>query len=200
MGVSIGCFRRKIVGKTLLVALFLITILNSSDGQQSIREGEVPRPIERIYLGGNFGIQIGTFTYIELSPVIGYWLLPRLSIATGPSFKYYKDPYGSSDVWGGKGYTRFVFVNDLGNLLRVGWGTSLFFHAEYEALSFKSEYLGIVDGSQRKTIDTGLAGVGFGQPVGQKGNINFTLLWTVYDSGYQIYSNPEYRIEFNFRF
>lgn len=191
-------YRFNILRTILLLGLLFCTF--SLSGQDVRKRGEAPPPRERIYMGGSFGLQLGTYTYIEVSPVIGYWILPRISVAAGPAYKYYKDPYGFSDVWGGKGYTRLVFINDLSNILPMGFGTSVYLHAEYEVLSFRSDYLGISNGNQRILIDTGLAGAGISQPVGSRGRINFTVLFTVYDSGYQIYNNPEYRIEFSFGF
>jgi len=178
--------------------LTAISILHGQD--RSGNRGAAPPLRERLYVGGNFGLQFGTFTYVEISPIIGLWVMPRLSVAAGPTFKYYKDAYSDSDVWGGKAYTRFVVINDLSNVIPVGLGTSIYLHGEFEILSFKSDYLGVSNGSERTNIDTGLAGAGFSQPVGGRGRINFAILWVVYDSGYQIYNNPEYRLEFTFGF
>lgn len=191
-------------GGVFVLMLVSQVFISAIYGQDLVRVEEspvnAPTPSERIYAGGNFGLQFGTFAYVEVAPVMGYWLLPRLAIAAGPTFKYYKDLYGSTDVWGGKGYVRFVFVNDLSNFIPVGWATSLYLHAEYEALNFKTDYLGISNGDPRITISSGLVGAGISQPISSRGSVNFTLLWPVYDSGYKIYNNLEYRVEFNFRF
>jgi hypothetical protein len=167
---------------------------------QENRRSPAPAPAERIFLGGNFGLQLGTYAYLEFSPVAGYWLAPRISVAAGPSFKYYKDPYGSSDVWGWKGYTRFAIINDLSNIIPSALGISFYLHGEFESLSFKTSYLGIQSDAQRQQVNTAFAGAGMSQPLGSRGNINFTLLWVVDDGGFMIYNNPEYRIEFVFRF
>lgn len=168
-------------------------------GQEN-RRTPAPAPSERVFIGGNFGLQLGTYAYLEFSPVAGYWLTPRISVAAGPSFKYYSDPYGSSDVWGWKGYTRFAIINDLSNIIPSALGISFYLHGEYESLSFKTAYLGIQSDSPRQQINTVFAGAGISQPVGSRGSINLTLLWVVDDGGYMIYNNPEYRIEFVFRF
>jgi len=190
--------RGLVLPRSLLVSLFMFATLSILSGQDRPARKDAPSPHDRIFVGGNFGLQFGTFTYIEISPVIGYWLAPRLSVAAGPTFKYYKDPYGDSDVWGGKGYARFIVVNDLNNLIPIGMGTSIFLHGEYESLSFKSEYLGVQSVAARINVNTALVGGGFSQPVGGRGRINFAILWVVYDSGYQIYNNPVYRLEFTF--
>jgi hypothetical protein len=184
-----------------IVLLILVTEAATYDiNAQENRRSPAPAPSERVYMGGNFGLQLGTYAYLEFSPVAGYWLAPRISVAAGPSFKYYKDPYGSSDVWGWKGYTRFAIISDLSNIIPSALGISFYLHGEYESLSFKTSYLGIQSDSPRHQVNTAFAGAGMSQPLGSRGNINLTLLWVVDDGGYRIYNNPEYRIEFVFRF
>lgn len=182
------------------ICLLLLLVLpnNKISGQRRIKS-PAPPPAERVYLGGNIGLQFGTYTYLEFSPVVGYWLAPRLSMAVGPSFKYYKDPYGSTDVWGGKAYTRFAVINDLSNIIPSAWGISIYLHGEYEMLSFRPDYLNVQTMEPRIVVNTILAGAGLSQPMGNRGNVSFTLLWVVDNGGYQIYTNPEYRIELTFR-
>lgn len=189
-------------GSCYFYIFFLLGLLifsNDNISAQGRVKSPAPPPAERIFLGGNLGLQLGTYTYLEVSPVIGYWLAPRLSMAAGPSFKYYKDPYGSTDVWGGKAYTRFSVVNDLSNIIPSAWGLSVYLHGEYEMLSFRPDYLGIQTTKSRTFVNTALAGGGISQPMGNRGNISFTLLWVIDNGGYQIYTNPEYRVELTFR-
>ncbi|MCA1757464.1 MAG: hypothetical protein LC649_08410 [Bacteroidales bacterium] len=190
-------------GLSALKIVMLLVIATASTREvcaQETRRSTAPAPSERIFLGGSFGLQFGTYAYLEFSPVVGYWLAPRISVAAGPSFKYYKDPYGSSDVWGWKGYTRFAIINDLSNIIPSALGISFYLHGEYESLSFRTSYLGIQSDAPRQQVNTVFAGAGMSQPLGSRGNINLTLLWVVDDGGYMIYNNPEYRIEFVFRF
>ncbi len=51
-------------------------------------KGEVPPLKERLFYGGSLGLQFGTVTDIDISPIIGLWLLPRLNIAAGPKYRY----------------------------------------------------------------------------------------------------------------
>lgn len=194
-------FKRLNFSALRIITLLLITIASTYEiCAQENRRSPAPAPAERIFLGGNFGLQLGTYAYLEFSPVAGYWLAPRISVAAGPSFKYYKDPYGSSDVWGWKAYTRFAIINDLSNIIPSALGISFYLHGEYESLSFKTSYLGIQSDAPRQQVNTAFAGAGMSQPLGSRGNINLTLLWVVDDGGFMIYNNPEYRIEFVFRF
>jgi len=66
-------------------ALLIITLLLSTKAlaQYEQQNSYTPPLKERILYGGNFSLQLGTYTYIDVSPVVGIWLLPRLAVAAG---------------------------------------------------------------------------------------------------------------------
>lgn len=179
----------------MLILCFFGPVLN---GQQVSGRKAAPPIRERIFFGGNFGLQIGTYTYIETSPMVGFWLLPRVAVAAGPSFKYIKDPFGDTDVWGGKSFVRLIVVNEIGKFIPIGLQTSLYLHSEYEGLSYRSDFFSNSYDKERVYIESVLAGVGISQKIGKRGAINFSILWLLNDPGYQIYDNPEFRVGFNF--
>jgi len=86
----------------MIRSLFLATALVISQAlfSQDV-VNETPPLSERIFLGGSFGLQFGTVTNIQVAPVLGVWLLPRLNVAAGPSFQYYKDSFGNTLIYGG---------------------------------------------------------------------------------------------------
>ena len=45
---------------------------------------------DRLYFGGNFGLQFGSFTHIEASPVVGYMVNQDLSFGTGAIYQYFR--------------------------------------------------------------------------------------------------------------
>ncbi len=182
----------------ILYILILCCFTPALSGQQVSGGKGAPPVRERIFFGGNFGLQIGTYTYIEASPMVGLWLLPRIAVAAGPSYKYIKDPFGDTDVWGGKSFLRMVVVNDISKLIPIGLQTSLYFHSEYEGLSYQSDFFINGHDSERLYIESLLAGVGISQKIGRRGAINFSVLWVLNESEYQIYDNPEFRIGFTF--
>jgi hypothetical protein len=192
---SIVAFRGRFYN-TILFSLFLFVSFSSAFGQP-VRQ-QAPPLRERLFFGGNLGLQFGTITNINVSPVIGLWVLPRIAVAAGPEYTYYKDPYYSTDIFGGKVYSEFVLIQDLNNILPVGIHMGLFFHAEYESLSLESAVWNPNLPSTRFQINTTLIGGGISQQLGRRSSMNFILLWVVNDSGYSYYSNPEVRISFNF--
>ena len=189
---------RKIL--TFVILTFLSSIIS---GQESRRE--VPPLKDRLFYGGNFSLQLGTVTDIEVSPVIGLWVLPKLAVAIGPSYSYYryKDPYDKSitktDIFGGRSYVQFVVLRDLDKFIPLGIHTSFFLHLEDEMLSLDTYFWkNITLPPKRFLINTVLSGVGISQQIGTRSSLNFMVLWTLNDSGYEIYSNPEIRIGFVF--
>lgn len=183
--------------KPVLFVLILIFAFTSAYGQK--KEKDIPPFRERLFFGGNFGLQFGTITDIQFSPVIGFWVLPRLGVAAGPNYRFYKYRNDRTDIFGGRAYMQFIFLQDLNSIIPLGVHTSLFLHGEYEALSLQSSFWKLTpDTSERFMINTFLAGAGFSQQLGRRSALYFTFLWPLNDSGYGVYSNPEIRVGFTF--
>jgi|WetSurSiteA1Bulk_404760.scaffolds.fasta_scaffold00935_8 hypothetical protein len=180
----------------LMIVLLLVSV-SAVSGQQ-VRQ-EKPPLRERLFFGGNVGLMFGSYTNIDISPIVGLWVLPRLAVGAGPDFRYYKDPYGSTTIYGGKVYTEIVFLQDLNNILPLGIHLGLFLHGEYEGLSLESAFFKNPPyESERFMLNTFLAGGGIRQMLGPRSAMNITFLWAFDDSGYGIYGNPEIRISFMF--
>lgn len=185
------------IRNTVLLVIFLLGSYRSSCGQE--RSREVPPLKDRLFYGGNFSLQFGTYTDIEVSPVIGLWVLPRVGIAVGPDFQYYKFYTSSTVIYGGKSYMEVLFLQDLDNVIPLGIHLGLFLHIEYEALSLESAaFKSPPYESERFITHTFLAGGGIRQQIGQRSSLNLTFLWTLNDKGYNIYGNPEIRVSFMF--
>jgi hypothetical protein len=72
-------------------------------------------------------------------------------------------------------------------------------HAEDELLSLQSSVWKYPPyTSDRFFVNTALGGVGISQPLGRRASMNFLVLWALNDSNYDLYSDPEFRISFNF--
>ncbi len=187
-------------GKIQVISLILILFISSLSavcGQE--KRKEVPPFKDRLFYGGSFGLQFGTFTDISVSPVVGLWVLPRLNVAIGPDFRYVKFPDFHTTIFGGKIYTELVFVEDFNNIIPLGMHLGLFLHAEDEVLSLESAAFQLTPhNSDRFVISTVLLGGGIRQQLGLKSSLNFTFLWAINNSDYGIYSNPEIRVSFFF--
>jgi len=161
---------------------------------------EAPPFKERLFFGGNFGLMFGTITDIQVSPVIGYWLLPRVAVAVGPDYRYIKNVDIATSLYGGKGYLQLVVIQDLNSFIPLGVHTGIFLHAEDELLSLKTSFWKAppYPDSDRFYVNTVLAGGGISQQIGRRASLNFMILWPLNDSVYEIYSKPELRISFSF--
>jgi hypothetical protein len=187
----------RMIRKLSLITIMLFISFSTIYCQQTRKD--VPPLKDRLFFGGSFGLQFGTITDIQLSPIIGLWVLPRLGIAAGPNFRFYKYHYDRTNIYGGRSYLQFIFLQDLNSIIPFGVHTSLFFHIEYEALSLQSSFWKMPPyTAERFMISTVLAGGGFSQQIGRRSSLNFMLLWALNDSGYGIYSNPEIRVGFVF--
>jgi hypothetical protein len=185
-----------IIQKLLTFVMFLF-LFSTSSGQRS--RDEIPPLKERLFYGGNFSLQIGTITNIDISPIIGLWVLPKLAVAIGPTYIFYKDNISKTDIFGGRSYIQYVLLRDIDKFIPLGIHTSVFLHLEDEMLSLDSEFWGKNSvTTSRFLMNRVLSGAGLSQQVGERLSFNFMVLWALTDSGSEIYSNPEIRIGFVF--
>lgn len=182
----------------IMIACLLITI-SAVAQEYGTRVPEDNPPVrQRLFFGGSFGLQFGTITNIEVSPLVGFWLLPRVAVGAGPSFQYYKDPYGSTAIYGGRAMLQLTLIQDLNNIIPLGLNTGIFVTGSYEALSLeKSFFLDPLE-SGRLYYGSFLAGAGISQPTGSRSSMNIIFLWSVTGNDYGIYDTPEIRLEFYF--
>lgn len=139
---------------------------------------------DHLFTGGNFGLQFGTVTLVDISPVIGYKITPKFSAAIGVTYTYYKDeryvPAFVQNIYGARLIGRyFIFDN-------------LFVHAECEGLNSKWDYY-----QKPFTIINVLGGAGYRQAVTDNLYFDAMLLWNFTPSVYTPYNNPIIRIGFN---
>jgi hypothetical protein len=183
--------------RTIFTVLIIFSFF-SEISAQTIKD-EAPPLRERLFYGGNFGLQFGTITDIQVSPVIGLWVLPRLAVAVGPDYMFYKYLGEHTNIYGGKAYLQFVVVKDISSFLPFGANTGIFLHLENELLSLESSFWKDPPYSSRRFyLNTVLAGGGISQQIGKRSSMNIAVLWALNDSPYAIYGNPEIRISFGF--
>jgi hypothetical protein len=194
------------LGTIVLIMLFVLTSFSMISGQNAKEDqfpfdqkdnNGIPSFKDRLFYGGNLGLQFGTITDIQVSPVIGYWLLPRVAVAIGPTYRYYKDPSAETAIWGAKAYVQLAVIQDLSSVIPLGSHTGIFLHAEDELLSLNSYFWKWPNPftSERFYLNTVLVGGGISQHLGRRSALNFMVLWPL-DNPYSLYSNPEIRISF----
>ncbi|MDR2848036.1 MAG: hypothetical protein LBV39_02920, partial [Bacteroidales bacterium] len=143
---------------------------------------------DRLFFGGNFGLMIGDFTDIELSPHVGYYITNRWSAAVGMTYEYYNNKYHFPDyatnrfkryetsIFGGRLFSNYVIVNNVNDFIPLGLNFRIFAHAEYEALAYPRGFF--EEGATGKqTINSVLVGGGLRFPMGRRSSMNLTFLW-----------------------
>ena len=178
-----------------ILGLILILVPEITFGQNyDTNFGENSKPKEtfasHLYFGGGFGLQFGSMTLIEISPLAGYKITPKFSIGVSPTYKYYhyNNYYGQgldlkTNVFGGSIFSRyFVFEN-------------IFAHVEYESLAYNTEVPGFT--VTRQQYNSFFVGGGYNQRIGGKSAMYILVLWNLNDTQYSPYSNPVIRVGFS---
>jgi hypothetical protein len=186
------------MNRTILILLLLIFSCPLINSQES-REEQAPPIRERLFFGGNLGLQFGTITDIQVAPVVGLWVLPRIAVAVGPDYRYYHDPISATNVYGAKAYVELTALRNINSFIPIGQNTSIVFHLEDELLSLESSFWkGDPYLTNRFYLNTILAGGGLSQQLGRKSFLDVLFLWPLNESQYGVYSSPEIRISFYF--
>lgn len=141
---------------------------------------------EKVYFGGNLGLQFGTSTFIDVSPLVGYKITENFSAGVGVTFQYfrYKDRLYElqTNVYGARVFCRYLFYDNL------------FGHAEYEYLNLEAfDYII----PRRVDVASFLVGGGYIQRFGRNSAIVGMLLYNFTESYYTPYQNPIIRIGVN---
>ncbi len=188
------------------LGILIVLLLVLSGSLLKAQWEEKPPLRERIFFGGNFGLQFGTVTNIEISPLAGIYLTPRLAVGPGIRYEYFKSNYPGyvpyeTHIYGGTVFARYMAIKDLSEAIGLGLNFGLFGHTEYEILSLESKYFEIgapPDADGRFNLHSVLIGGGIFQPIGRRGGFLIMVLWNLNETASSPYSNPVFRIGFNF--
>lgn len=170
-----------------LFAFLLISACCFAQDSTMIRKNKLrERFRDKVFVGGNFGLQLGTSTFIDVSPLVGYRITPKFSAGIGATYQYfhYNDRYYDleTNVFGGRVFGRYLFTD------------YLFGHAEYEYLNLEA-----FDFMPRRRVDVVsiLGGGGYIQRFGRNSAIVAMILYNFTESLYTPYNNPVIRIGVN---
>jgi hypothetical protein len=122
-------------------------------------------------IGGNLGLNFGSYTYVEISPTFGYWIKPeKLQIGVSTKFIYYTyydqlNLKQKSFIYGGGVFADYVI-----------W-RGLFARGEFELIN-KDSYFS----DKRVNVPSLLLGGGYLQSIGDAGHFYIAALFDVLDS------------------
>lgn len=138
----------------------------SPEAQQKKKDKPPAWKLNRWYTGGNVSLGLGTITYVQLAPLVGYKLTEKYSLGAGVNLSlYYNNIYGQSlAVYGGRIFNRYILSDNI------------FLHAEYLQLNYPT--YDITGQLTRKFYPRLFAGAGYTTSVG--GGVSFYALF-LYD-------------------
>jgi hypothetical protein len=142
---------------------------------------------EKVFFGGGFGLQFGTFTLIKLTPEFGYRPTDFSEIGLGAYYMFSKNSiYNfSTHIYGGNIFARIFIFGDF------------YVQGEYELLNIDDfDYNTGYYNGQRVFIPGYLAGIGYRQKVGKRSAIMTTILYNFSLTAKTPYLNPVFRISF----
>jgi len=170
----------------------------------------------RLLFEGIVGLQFGTITAIEVSPMIGYKVTNSFVAGIGFTYQYSNYPNfylnlengdlvdRKVNIFGGRLFGRYYFAEWFEGLLG-----GLFLHGEYEHLVYSrnftedrnGKYVDIYGipysiGDQKVTVPGVLIGGGLQQSIGGRGYTSILILYNLNETKDTPYSNPIFRIGF----
>ncbi len=124
---------------------------------------------DKLYYGGYINLSFGSYTMIGIEPMIGYKIIPRLSVGAKIRYDYiqdkrYSETYTSSN-YGASIFTRLVVFR------------GLYAHAEYAGYNY--ELYNAVGESDRQWIPFFLVGGGYTLRVGKRSSVIAQVLFDV---------------------
>ena len=172
------------MGNIFLGLFFFLTGAISAYAQREIYPEDKPPLKDRMYYGGNFSLQFGSLTFIDISPLAGVMITEKFSTGLGATYQYLNFKYAnsSSSVYGGRIFGRYNITQNF------------FGHTEVESLNTAYIVPGATPDQDRLTRDwvTGVfVGGGYFTPFGNRGGANITVLYNLnYDNRRSPYNEP----------
>ncbi len=147
---------------------------------------------DRINIGGGFGLSFGSYTYIQVSPVISYAVSSNFYLGLGLDYTYYKDSRYSysyvyeGSIWAPKIFARY-FIGDF------------FAQAEIQKYYYKNVYNSL-NPSEMISETHYYAGGGYRSWVGANSFMYVMVLFDLQRSDFAFGNNPQVQIGFSHGF
>lgn len=143
------------------------------------------QPGDNFSIGGSFGLQFGTYTYVGLEPLMSYHLTKSLMFGIGPIYQYLSvnDPnfgYYSSSTYGGRIDVMYFLPDDFNRVFVIG---------EYDVINVPEPSLYTYQ-VLRGNIALPLLGIGYKEKVTDKLFFFIYGEWNFNNSPYNPLPNP----------
>lgn len=189
----------------VVVFLFFISIAGIKAQEKEREKDDRFFKSENFFLGGSLGANVGSMTFIDLSPILGYRFTKKFSAGPGVIYQYmnYKDRYISleTSIYGGRFFTEYRLVDNLEEFLPIGGGINhLFVHGEYEFINYDREIFGSgkIRATGRTWHSNTYLGVGIISMFSARSGVSIMFLYNLTPMYASPYSNPSVRLSFIF--
>ncbi|GEM_PF-643390 len=152
-----------------------------AQAQQTEQKPQNNNAASKVYYGGYANFSFGKYTIIGIEPIIGFKLLPKLSIGGKLSYEYFKNKNYSP--------TREGSNYGIGLFSRLRIARRFYAHVEFSEMNYK--LFTSVDDSNREWISFLYVGGGFSQPISKNTSINAQVLWDVLQNKNSPYKTVE---------
>jgi len=159
---------------TILFASIVLFVISSHNIVAQKYVDEDSGIMDRLYFGGNFGLQLGNYTHIEASPIAGYMINEKLSAGVGVIYQYFRIRGTSqvgdyeTNIYGGKLFGRYNFSQQF------------FGYTEYENINLDVIF-NTANGYElgRAWVPAFFIGGGYFQPIGNRAGFTVMALYNL---------------------
>ena len=159
---------------------------------------------ENLRFGGSLGAAFGDFTFVDVSPAVGYQFTPRFQAGMGLIYNYlslraqFRDNSGnvwferiSMNIFGFNPYAQFAVIQS--------HAFHLLLRAEYGLLNYDTNFWWLLADAKREWMHYPMIGGGVLFPMGQSGGFSLQVMWDLNEKPFSIYgSNPIFKAGFMF--
>ena len=180
---------KKLAVAVAVLALTLPAIAQAPEPEAPAAEAPAkPRSSvrDRFFFGGGVGLAFGSVDYLEIAPLVGFKVAPRLDLGVQPFYRWTNDGrYGTSVEYTDYGARLFARVRIISNF---------FAEVDYQYTSY--EYRVDTGGTERASYDAFLAGGGYTVPLGGHAGLYFSALYDFSYDGNDPYSAYDSAVQF----
>ena len=152
-----------------------------------------PKFTDNLFFGGNLGLVFGSYTAVNISPIVGYRFKPELSLGVGAIYEYYSDKRikgyeFTTTIYGGKFFAQSVLFE------------KVILYFENNVLSLEKKYFDYDNqypDDGRFIVNVPWIGGGLYQDFG-KGGVFLMILFNLNKNRNAPYPDYEFRIGVNF--
>ncbi|MDZ4204344.1 MAG: hypothetical protein U1C46_05960 [Bacteroidales bacterium] len=180
-----------------------MALLSNSNPAQAQNSDDDKRT--KWYFGGNIGVQFGTVTLIDISPMAGYPLTERLSSGIGATYKYYHIKNYAYNIYTNRYQSLSSHIVGSQVFMRYFLFRQFFAHTEYEYLRFRNMTYRQNPATQSydkeyviEHVNSVFIGTGYRQHVGPRSAFDILLLYNLNETPSTPYNNPLIRMGFVF--